>query len=532
MFLVPMRSHLMWAFVLAACSGGAHANGVATGDAGQDGGSGGTSKGGSSGAGGSNGASGSDGTGGSSGASGSSGSNGSGGTSGASDGGGGSATVVDWTESPLPFPSSAELRLVFPTYGATQATQLSVHGTAYQARSITVNGSPATLKAGAGDFSTWSLASFPLSLGDNVVTVAGTDTHGNPLTPVTVTVTRAPGTSGTVPTGFTRGAGFPTTGTILFGLAASEDGKYLYSSQGGTKGLYRIELSTGNGFETDAFASSVLNKTGVVDPTTSDVALVENGKYAPRLFGPDGGNALRYTNTDNYEFHSFWSAPAMAHLYNVSYHHKNDRLVLAVLDDPNNGTTRILSVDPSDPSSVEVLADVGLGLKNFNSTLLDEVRQRFYYATQYDDTGEIKFVGLTPPAMKGSVHFGTTETPPRQIEGMATCGGSPLLYVLEEKGAATGWNRISAVDVTTGNRHTLVDSPSTGTGVPLVDTRKLICAGGVLFASLGQSFEAMDPGCSSGGCPENKIVSIDPETGDRLVVSFINTNTQAQIPGK
>jgi len=92
--------------------------------------------------------------------------------------------------------------------------------------------------------------------------------------------------------------------------------------------------------------------------------------------------------------------------------------------------------------------------------------------------------------------------------------------VLEEKGATAVGNRISAVDLATGNRHTLVDSASTGSGVPLINTRKLSCFNSVLFAALGQSFEAMDPGCSHGSCPENKIISIDPATGDRLVVSF------------
>jgi len=104
--------------------------------------------------------------------------------------------------------------------------------------------------------------------------------------------------------------------------------------------------------------------------------------------------------------------------------------------------------------------------------------------------------------------------------------------VLEEKGATAGWNRISAVDLATGNRHTLVDSPSTGSGVPLINTRKLSCFNSVLFAALGQSFEAMDPGCSHGSCPENKIISIDPATGDRLVVSFFSSNGQTQVPGQ
>jgi hypothetical protein len=113
---------------------------------------------------------------------------------------------------------------------------------------------------------------------------------------------------------------------------------------------------------------------------------------------------------------------------------------------------------------------------------------------------------------------------------MALCEGGSVIYVLEGKGSDPSWNRISAVDVATGNRHTVVDA-TIGTGVPLAHTRKLMCAGGALYASLGQSYEARDPGCSSGSCPENKIISIDPATGDRLVVSFFSANTQSNIPG-
>ena len=378
--------------------------------------------------------------------------------------------------------------------------------------------------AGSADSSTWTIPNYALASGDNVITVAGTDIHGKALTPVSVTVTRTAAAP-------TRGSGFPPTGTILFGLSATNDGKYLYSSQGGTKGIYRTELSTGNGFETDAFAGSVLNKTGTSDPTTSDVALVENGKFAPRLFMPDSSVALRYTDTANYEFHNFFTAPAMAHLRNVAYHRKNDRLVIAVQDSDTTGVERILSIDPSDATSVQTLADTTLGLKNFATTLLDETKQRFYYATYYDTAGHINFVSLTQPPTKGTIPNGTTQTPPQQINGMATCDGGSVVYVLEGKGADPAWNRISAVDVATGNRHTVVDS-TVGTGTPLIHTRKLICAGGVLFASLGQSFEAGEPGCMSGSCPENKIISIDPATGDRLVISFFSANTQTMIPGK
>jgi hypothetical protein len=435
----------------------------------------------------------------------------------------GGTPLVDWTEMQPPTPSAPEVRMVFPTYGATQAAQLLVHGTAYQAQSVTVNGKAASLVAGTGDASTWTLANYALAMGDNLITIAGTDIHGKQLTPVSVTVTRTAAAP-------TRGSGFPPTATILFGLAATRDGKYLYASQGGTKGIYRVELSTGNGFETDAFAGSPLNKTGTSDPTTSDVALVENGKYAPRLFGPDSGVALRYTDTTTYEFQSFFAAPAMAHLRNVAYHRKNDRLVIAVEDSDTTGVQRILSIDPSDASSVQTLADTSLGLKNFATTELDETKQRFYYATYYDTSGHINFVSLSQPPAKGSIPTGTTQTPPQQIDGMATCEGGSVIYVLEGKGADTGWNRISAVDVATGNRHTLVDA-SVGTGLPLMHTRKIMCSGGALFASLGQSYEAGDPGCSSGSCPDNKIVSIDPATGDRLVVSFFSTNTQSNIPG-
>jgi hypothetical protein len=186
------------------------------------------------------------------------------------------------------------------------------------------------------------------------------------------------------------------------------------------------------------------------------------------------------------------------------------------------------------------LADTSLGLKNFQTTLLDESAERFYYANYYDTSGSINFVNLSQPASKGSVPKGTTETKPGQIEGMATCPGSSVLYVLEDvlddQGMATDWNRISSVDVATGNRHTLVDAPptgpSTGAGVPLMNVRSFICSAGVLFASLGKSFEAMEFGCVNGTCPENKIVALDPATGDRLVVSFFSANTQNPIPGR
>jgi hypothetical protein len=436
---------------------------------------------------------------------------------------GGGTPLVDWTESQPPTPSAPEARLVFPTYGATQAAQLLIHGTAYQAQSITVNGKAAALVAGSADAATWTLPNFALAMGDNVITVAGMDIHGKALPPVSVTVTR----TAAVPT---RGTGFPPTATILFGLTASQDGKYLYAHQGGTKGIYRVELSTGNGFETDAFAGSPLNKTGTSDPTTYDVALVENGKYAPRLFGPDSSVALRYTDTATYELRNFFTAPAMAHMRNVAYHRKNDRLVVAVQDSDTTGVQRILSIDPSDATAVQTLADATLGLKNFSTTLLDETKQRFYYATYYDTSGHINYVGLGQPPTKGTIATGTSPTMPQQIDGMATCEGGSVIYVLEGKGTDPSWNRISAVDVATGNRHTVVDS-TIGTGVPLIHTRKLMCAGGALFASLGQSYEAQDPGCSSGSCPENKIISIDPATGDRLVVSFFSANTQANIPG-
>lgn len=514
----------VWALLFVACGESAPSNPVGSSDGGGPSTSGGATGTGGGGAGTSGGAPGTgEGGGGTS--------DGSGGAAIASGGNAGTALadaggtpLVDWTESQPPTPSAPEARLVFPTYGATQAAQLLVHGTAYQAQSVTVNGKVTTIVAGSADASTWTLPNYALAMGDNVITVTGTDIHGKALPPVSVTVTRTAGAP-------TRGTGFPPTGTILFGLAASKDGKSLYSSQGGTKGIYRIELSTGNAFETDAFAGSVLNKTGTSDPTTSDVALVENGKYAPRLFGPDGSVALRYTDMTTYEFHPFFTAPAMAHLRNVAYHRKNDRLVVAVLDSDTTGVQRIISIDPSDATSVQTLADTSLGLKNFATTLLDETKQRLYYATYYDTSGHINFVNLAQPPTKGSVPAGTTQTMPQQINGMATCDGGSVLYLLEGKGTDPSWNRISAVDVATGNRHTVVDS-TVGTGTPLIHTRDLMCSGGALFASLGQSFEAAEPGCMNGSCPENKIISIDPATGDRLVVTFFSANTQTMIPGK
>jgi hypothetical protein len=453
----------------------------------------------------------------------------------AHDAGPGGVPITTWTDPLPPTPAAPEVRLVFPTYGATQASQVLAHGTAYQVTAVTVNGAPATLNDAGNGFTTWS-APFALDLGDNVITVAGTSTGGAPVAPTSVTVTRAPASPAGTPAGtttFTRGSGWATTDTDVYGLMASYDGRYLYGHDGRHKGYFRAELSTGD--VSISASNNAFNRTSCqpactptsCDPTGCNInaditalssVFVDDGNGDPRLFWVSGnGASVYFISLVNYYIYRLPNVPTnLGGYYSAVYHQKNDRVITVGWDNSNNST--VIAIDPAS-GTTQILAGQGVGdnVKGVKGITLDESSGRLYHLTAYSsalgyfDLATGHHSGL--PAGSGP----TLGTP----SAIATCKGSTVLYLLQD--GPDNQAQFVVVDIATGNHQVIADS-TVGAGVSLANVRMMTCFNDALYATEVVSQEAN--GNNPAVAKENKVISIDPATGDRLVVSFFDTTTE------
>ncbi|UJR83377.1 hypothetical protein [Sandaracinus amylolyticus] len=369
--------------------------------------------------------------------------------------------VIDAAE-PLPDAPIADepsVRIVFPPSGATSADHITIRGTAQHVDHVRVAGVDAESDDG---FATWHLE-VPLALGSQTIIADADGARAE------VVLDRAASDADVA-----RGEG--PRNLRIFGLAMSDDARSAYLCDDIDDGVITIDVATGTrvlatgGESGRTIGYELVQATAItLDPTAHRALLVDDG-------------ALVSADLDTREQRIV--SPAQGDLAAIVQ--AGDRVI--ALDAEHDA---IVEIDPATGDHTTLTDETsgsGPSMRVAFRMDVDLATRRAYTTLQYqNDVLEIDLATGARRVLSGS---GAPMTEP---VALAVAPDRGELFVW------TGERTIVAIDLATGTRRALG-----GNGFALQRIQALVMREGVLWA--------YERGA-------NALLAIDPETGDRVVLS-------------
>ncbi|AKF04102.1 YncE family protein [Sandaracinus amylolyticus] len=351
------------------------------------------------------------------------------------------------------------VRVVFPPSGATSAERITIRGTARNVEHVRVAGVDAQSDDG---FATWH-AEVPLALGAQTITVEAGHAHAE------IELERAASDDDVA-----RGDG--PRNLRIFGLAMSDDARTAYVCDDIDDGVITIDVATGarvlaTGGESGAtIGYELVQPTAIaLDPPRQRALLADDGA----LIGADLASREQRI-----------VSPAHGDLAAIV--HDGDRVI--ALDAEHDAIVAIDLATGARTTLTDETSGTGPSMRVAFRMDVDRTARRAYATLQYrNDVLEIDLATGARRVLSGS---GAPMTEP------------VALAVAPDRGELFVWTSertIVAVDLASGTRRALG-----GSGFTLERIQALVMREGVLWA--------YERGA-------NALLAIDPETGDRVVLS-------------